>query len=524
MTTQTAFSHASAGAGATEPTDKRIRRIVIVGGGTAGWMTAAALSNALQKADPASGQRCQICLIESDDIGTVGVGEATIPPIRMFNQSLGIDENDFVRHTQGSFKLGIEFVNWGALEHRYFHPFGSYGRQFDLVSFHHHWLQARQSGQAAELDQYCMAWAAASQGRFAPPGSDPRNVLSTYEYAYHFDAGLYAKYLRRYSEQKGVQRIEGKISAVQQHAVTGFVESVQLETGQQFAGDLFIDCSGFRGLLIEQTLDTGYEDWSHWLPCDRAWAVPSSRGEFTPYTRSTAHTAGWQWRIPLQHRTGNGHVFSSAFMPEQQACDLLLQHLQGEPLADPRMLKFVTGRRKAFWQKNVVAIGLSSGFLEPLESTSIHLIQAGIAKLLALFPDRDFDPLTINEYNRVATKEMENIRDFIILHYHLTQRTDSELWRYCAQMSIPETLRYKVEHFRKYGRLIAGEMDLFGNASWLAVHIGQHHYPQQTDPLLVHRQMDSAGWLEKLRQAMAAAAQQLPTHQQYIDQFCRASS
>lgn len=497
--------------------DKAIRRVVIVGGGTAGWMTAAALANAVQTG-------CDITLVESDDIGTVGVGEATIPPIRLFNQTLGIDENDFVRHTQGSFKLGIQFINWGRQGHSYFHPFGSYGRQFDLVHLQHHWLAARATAQATSLDDYSMAWAAASAGRFAPPGSDPRNVLSTYEYAYHFDAGLYAAYLRRYAEQRGVKRVEGKVVKVGQHSHSGFVESVLLESGQLLHGDLFIDCSGFSGLLIEGALKTGYEDWSHWLPCDRAWAVPCSRGEFTPYTRSTAHTAGWQWRIPLQHRTGNGHVFSSQFMAPEQACDILLSNLDGEPLAEPRLLKFTTGRRKQFWHKNVIAIGLSSGFLEPLESTSIHLIQAGIAKLLALFPDRDFDPLVSAEYNRIAINEIERIRDFLILHYHLTQRDDSELWRYGANMAIPDPLHYRIEHFRRYGRLIPGEMDLFGNASWLAVHIGQFNMPQRLDPLLQHRTLDGSAWLSKLRNAMGAAAQQLPSHQDYINRFCKAGS
>jgi len=495
--------------------DRNIRSIVIVGGGTAGWMTAAALSNTLQ-------QGCAITLVESEEIGTVGVGEATIPPIRLFNRTLGIDENDFVRHTKGSFKLGIQFVNWAKQGHAYFHPFGSYGRQFDTVSLHHYWQQARAQGQASSLDDYCMAWAAATAGRFAPPVQDTRNVLSTYEYAYHFDAGLYAQYLRSYSEKRGVTRIEGRIADVKLNSGNGFVESVQLEDGRVFAGDLFIDCSGFRGLLIEGALKTGYQDWTHWLPCDRAWAVPCAASDMTPYTRSTAHAAGWQWRIPLQHRTGNGHVFSSSFMDAEQAKDILLANLDGKPLAEPRLLPFVTGRRNLFWNRNVIAIGLSSGFLEPLESTSIHLIQAGIAKLLALFPDRDFAPAVVDEYNRIAITEIERIRDFLILHYHLTQRDDSEMWRYCATMPIPETLQYKIDHFRRFGRLITWDMDLFGNASWLAVHIGQFNMPERADPLLNFRKVDGTAWLGKLREAMAVAAQQLPTHQQYIDRFCKA--
>lgn len=499
-------------------TDERnIRRIVIVGGGTSGWMTAAALSNALQ-------QGCEICLIESAEIGTVGVGEATIPPIKLFNQSLGIDENDFVKFTQGTFKLGIEFVNWGRSDHRYFHPFGSYGRQFDIVNLHHYWQDAHQQGKAAKLDDYCMAWAAAKAGRFAPPISDPRNVLSTYEYAYHFDAGLYAKYLRNYSEQRGVQRIEGKVTQVEQAQDSGFIQSVTLENGANYTADLFIDCSGFRGLLIEGALKTGYEDWSHWLPCDSAWAVPSASTELTPYTRSTAHSAGWQWRIPLQHRTGNGHVYCSQFIDDTQASDVLLQHLDSPALADPRQLRFKTGRRKLFWNKNVVAIGLSSGFLEPLESTSIHLIQAGIAKLLALFPDRDFDPMIIGEYNNIAIQEIENIRDFLILHYRLTERNDSEMWRYCANMPIPDSLNYKIEHFKRFGRLIRDDKDLFGAASWLAVHIGQFNFPQQNDPLMHYRQKDSVAWLNKLNAAMTAASERLPTHREYIQRYCQAAS
>jgi tryptophan 7-halogenase len=495
----------------------KIRKIVIVGGGTAGWMTAAALANALQTG-------CEVTLIESDDIGTVGVGEATIPPIRLFNQTLGIDENDFVRATKGSFKLGIQFVDWAKLGHRYFHPFGSYGRNFDMVPVHQHWLNARANGDTTNLDDLCMAWAAARAGKFAPPVQDPRNVRSTYEYAYHFDAGLYARFLRAYAEKRGVTRAEGKVAAVKQHAETGFVESVTMEDGALFDADLFIDCSGFRGLLIEGALATGYEDWSHWLPCDRAVAMPcTSAGEFTPYTRSTAKAAGWQWRIPLQHRTGNGYVYCSHYISDDAAADTLIAGLDGKPAADPRPLRFTTGRRKKFWNKNVVAIGLSSGFMEPLESTSIHLIQAGISKLLALFPTRDFDPLITDEYNRIAVSEYERIRDFLILHYKLTTRDDAELWRYCAAMAIPDTLQWKIDHFRRYGRLLARDMDLFGAASWLAVHIGQQNWPESTDPLMAQRSVDGAQWLSKLQQAMTAEATRMPSHQAYIDQYCKAA-
>lgn len=501
----------------TQP-DRSIRAILIVGGGSAGWMTAAALSHAL-------GRRCAITLIESEDIGTVGVGEATIPPIRTFNQTLGIDEREFVRETQGSFKLGIQFVDWARLGHRYFHPFGTYGKPFDLLPVHQHWLNARQHGSVGDFDDYCMAWAAARAGRFAAPVPDARSVLSTYSYAYHFDAGLYAAFLRRYAEARGVSRIEGKVGDVHLNTETGFVEHVRLTDGGEFSADLFIDCSGFRGLLIEQALGTGYEPWSHWLPCDRALAVPSAAtGDFTPYTRSTALAAGWQWRIPLQHRTGNGYVYSSGFLSDDEAARALVANLDAPALGEPRPLRFTTGRRKKFWNRNVVAIGLSSGFMEPLESTSIHLIQAGIAKLLALFPDRDFDPLVVEEFNRISVGETERIRDFLILHYHLTGRDDSELWRYCADMDIPDSLATRIEHFRRYGRLVTREYDLFGEASWAAVHIGQLNWPERTDPLLAVHDTQGAAWLAKMRASIAAAAASLPRHRAYVEQFCATPS
>jgi tryptophan halogenase len=493
---------------------RRIQKIVILGGGTAGWMTAAALCRSIER-------DCSITLIESDDIGTIGVGEATIPPIRMFNDMLGLNENDFLRRTRGTFKLGIQFVNWAKAGHRYFHPFGSYGRPFDLVQIQHHWQRARAAGKAASLDEYCMAWAAAKLGRFDQPSSDPRSVLSTYLYAYHFDASLYAHYLREFAEGRGVRRIEGKVRSVDQHPVTGFVERLRLENDEVVEAELFVDCSGLRALLIGQALQTGFEDWSHWLPCNRAFAVPCENTDLTPYTRSTAHTAGWQWRIPLQHRTGNGHVYSSNFMSDDEAAAILLRNIDGKALAEPRPIRFTAGCRKLHWHKNVIAIGLASGFLEPLESTSIHLIQAGISKLLAYFPDRDFDPLVTREFNRVAVAEVERIRDFIILHYHLTQRDDSEMWRYCAHMSIPDSLQYKIDHFRHFGRLLPGELDIFGQNSWLAVHIGQMNWPERNDPMLDYRNFNGGDYLEQLRLTMEMAARKLPTHQDYIDRHCK---
>ncbi len=495
---------------------RSLRSIVIVGGGSAGWMAAAALSRALQKG-------CTITLIESDEIGTVGVGEATIPPIQTFNQMLGLDEADFLKRTQGTFKLGIEFVDWARLGQRYFHPFGPHGHQFDLSPQHQYWLRSRHQPGAAGLDEHSLAWAAASRGRFDKPSRDPRTVQSTYDFAYHFDAGLYARYLREVCESRGVQRVEGKIATVDQRAADGFIDKVRLADGREFAGDLFIDCSGFRGLLIEDTLHTGYEDWTHWLPCDRAFALPcASVAPLTPYTRSTARSAGWQWRIPLQHRTGNGYVYASPFISDDEAATTLLANLDGAALASPRPLRFTTGRRKLFWNKNVVALGLASGFMEPLESTSLHLVQSGLSRLLALFPDRDFDPLVTAEFNRIAINECERIRDFIILHYKLTSRDDSELWRYCAAMRVPEPLQYKIDHFKRYGRLVTEGMELFGPASWLAVQVGQLNWPERHDPIIDLRNVDGDAILARMRQAMVQAAEAMPTHEAYIQRHCAA--
>lgn len=495
-----------------------IRKIVIVGGGSAGWMTAAALSSALSDG-------CSITLIESEEIGTIGVGEATIPPIKLFNHNLGLNESEFVRRTKGSFKLGIQLVDWAEPGRRYFHPFGTYVRAFDTVDFHHYWQRAHAEGKARSLDEYCMAWAAAAIGRFAPAVPDPNGVLSTYDYAYHFDAALYAGLLREYAEKRGVVRIEGKVVDVEIESARGHVASVRLQDGRRIDGELFIDCSGFRALLIEGSLKTGFEDWTHWLPCDRALAVPCARaGDFTPYTRSTARVAGWQWRIPLQHRIGNGYVYSSRQITDDAAAATLMSSLDGAALGEPRPLRFVAGRRRKAWNRNVVAIGLSSGFLEPLESTSLHLIMIGIVRLLALFPDLDFDPLLAEQYNRINGAEVERIRDYIILHYHLNRRQDGELWRYCAAMAVPDPLQEKIDHFRRYGRLVQREWELFGNASWLALHIGQLNMPERLDPLIHYRNVDGEKWLAAWREATMKAALSLPTHQQYIDRYCKAAA
>ncbi len=500
-----------------EPNPRALRRIVIVGGGSAGWMAAAALSKAVSP-------RCAVVLVESDEIGIVGVGEATIPPIKLFNQLVGIDEIEFLKATQGSFKLGIQFVDWARRGHRYFHPFGPHGLPFDMAPLHQHWLRQRGQPGAASIDEHSMAWVAASQNRFDRPGTDPRQVQSTFDYAYHFDASLYARFLRRVSEARGVVRHEGRVVQVAQRAGDGFVESVTLEGGRVIEGDLFIDCSGFRALLIEGTLHTGYEDWTHWLPCDRAMAMPCApAGELTPYTRSTAREAGWQWRIPLQHRTGNGYVYCSQFLSDDAAAAALQAQLDGKALAEPRPLRFTTGRRKLFWNRNVVALGLASGFMEPLESTSLHLVQSGISRLLALFPDRDFDPLTVAEYNRIGNQEFERIRDFLILHYKLTTRDDAPLWRACAAMAIPDTLQYKIDHFRRHGRLVSEGNELFGPASWLAVHIGQFNEPERHDPLVDLRGVDGAAILARIRDAMQRAASAMPLHGDFIRRHAAAS-
>jgi len=493
--------------------DGRIESIAIVGGGSAGWMAAAALSNALQGS-------VRIDLIESDEIGTVGVGEATIPPIKLFNASLGIDEAEFMRATQGSFKLGIEFVGWGAADSRYFHPFGTFGADFDSVPAYQYWLRERARGSRLPLDELSMAWMAAKDNCFDRPTRDPRLVQSTFDYAYHFDAGLYARFLRTLSEKRGVTRHEGRIAGVTRDALSGDIASVTLADGRSLAADFWVDCSGFRGLLIEETLAAGYEDWTHWLPCDRALAVPCAHKDeagFTPYTRSTARAAGWQWRIPLQHRIGNGYVYCSRLISDDEAAATLLANLDGEPLADPRPLRFTTGRRKTAWSHNTVAIGLAAGFMEPLESTSLHLVQSGLQRFLALFPDRDGMALARAEFNAMTATEWERIRDFIILHYHLNTRTDAPLWREAAAMPIPATLAHKIAHFGANGRLVSEGPELFLNASWLAVHIGQGHWPKRHDPLVdARRFVEAPRLIDGLARVMREAAAVMPGHRDFI--------
>ena len=499
--------------------DLRIRKIVIVGGGTAGWMTAAALGKLLGPG------YAEIVLIESDEIGIVGVGEATIPQIGVFNRMLGLDEDDFVRKTQGSFKLGIEFVDWGRKGHTYFHPFGPYGVDMEGVSFHAFWLRLAQAGDRHAIADYSLQAVAAEQNRFMRAvDAGPKSPLSKIAYAFHFDAGLYARFLRGFAEARGVRRQEGKIVRVEQRPADGFIEAVVLESGERMEGELFIDCSGFRGLLIEQTLKAGYEDWTQWLPCDRAAAVPcESAPIFTPYTRSPAREAGWQWRIPLQHRTGNGYVYSSAHISDDEAAGTLLANLDGAPLADPRFLRFVTGRRKQAWVKNCVALGLASGFIEPLESTSIHLIQSGIAKLLQMFPDRTFPQADIDRFNRMSRLEMEQVRDFIIMHYHLTERDDTAFWRSCRDMDVPDSLKEKYRLFEATGRIFRENDELFNDTSWFAVMIGQGLKPKRFDPVAeVLSLEETQRRLAEVRRVMRTCADQMPMHAEFIRRNCAA--
>ncbi|CAN5298728.1 tryptophan 7-halogenase [soil metagenome] len=496
-----------------------VRNIVIVGGGTAGWMSAAALSKVLEG-------KCNIRVVESDDIGTIGVGEATIPHIGEFNRALEIDEDEFLRATQGTFKLGIEFVNWGAIGDRYIHGFGFVGQATQALPFHHFWLRLAQLGKASPLESYSINTVAAPQAKFMRARKDMAgSPVADISHAYHFDAGLYARFLRGYSEKRGVVRTEGKISQVIQRDPDGFIEAVVLESGERIEGDFFIDCSGMRGLLIEQTLKAGFDDWSHWLPVDRALAVPcESAGLLLPMTRSTAHRSGWQWRIPLQHRTGNGHIYCSSFMEQDEATDILLRNIDGKALADPRPLRFSTGRRKTFWDRNCVAIGLSSGFLEPLESTSIHLINTAISRVISFFPHAGFDAADIAEYNAQTHWEYERIRDFLVLHYKATERDDSEFWNYCRTMPVPDSLQHKMDLFLSNGRIQRDGQELFADPSWLQVMIGQRMRPKAHHPFAdLRSEAEVATYVGHIEQVIAKCVKVMPTHAEYIAKHCKAT-
>ncbi|ACT60140.1 tryptophan halogenase family protein [Hirschia baltica] len=497
-----------------------IKTIAIIGGGSAGWMAAAALSNALQKS-------CQIKLVESEEIGTVGVGEATIPPVKYFNAQLGIDEASFMRETNATFKLGIEFIDWARKNQSYFHPFGQYGAEFDQTPFYQYWMREAIRGNISQsIDIFSMAWKMSEAGKFQHPEKDKRKIQSTFDYAYHFDANLYARFLRKYSELRGVERLEGKVVNVELRAETGDIEKVLLQSGETIEADLYIDCTGFYGVLIEKALQTGYEDWSRWLPCDRAVAAAcnAAEGPLLAYTKSTAKAAGWQWRIPLQHRVGNGYVYSSQHLDPHLAEDELMKSIEGDALVGARHLRFVTGRRKKFWNKNCVAIGLSAGFMEPLESTSLHLIQYGIMRLLALFPNADMSPLLADEYNALTSAEYERIRDFLILHYKATERDDTSFWQYCANMPIPDRLAYKMDQFRENGILVSDERELFHNPSWIAVYLGQGIKPKRAPALTSYRmQVPVSERFSQVQAAMQSALKVMPDHRTYVENYCKSN-
>lgn len=497
-----------------------ISRICIVGGGTAGWMTAAAISNKFKDL------KLNITLIESDQIGTVGVGEATLPHIRFFNQSLGIKEAEFMRSTEATFKLGIEFCDWGQLGDRYIHPFGDYGLPIHGLDFHQFWLKLKADGGRFRLDDYSYPIIAAEQGRFHMPGEDTTRIGSNFGYAYQFDSSLYAKFLRSYSENNGVKRIEGRVIDVALEGTSGNVSTLTLEDDTRIEADLFVDCSGFRGLLIEQALETGYDDWSQWLPCNRAIAAPcESEGELLPYTRATARQAGWQWRIPLQHRTGNGHVYCNEFISDDEAKHQLMSTLDGPALAEPKQLFFKTGRRKQFWNRNVVSIGLSAGFLEPLESTSIHLIQEGITSLIELFPITELDPLDVAEYNERMALNFERVRDFLLLHYTATQRDDSDMWRYFRSMTLPDSLQEKMTAWLSRGYVLKYEFGVFLPPSWVAVMLGQNLVPTAHDPRIDRYDWPKIkGRMEDIRLDTARAVEATPRQIDFLQRHGAASS
>lgn len=491
-------------------------RVVIIGGGTSGWMTAAALARLLPG-------RCSLHLIESEAIGVIGVGEATLPHIRGFVEKLGIREADFMAWTRGTFKLGIEFRDWGKIGDSYVHPFGTFGRGKGEVDFHHYWTRLRRAGVAVPpLEEFSYACMLARANRFDLPASDPDRLASTYGYAYQFDALLFAPYLRRIAEGLGARRTEGKVVEVLRDGQRGDIAAVRLDSGQVIEGDLFVDCSGFRSLLLGEALEEPFEDWNHWLPADRAVAMPCRTETLvTPYTSAIAMPAGWRWRIPLQHRTGNGYVYASAFTADDDAARALAGAVEGAPLADPRQLRFRAGRRRRSWAHNCVAIGLASGFLEPLESTSIYLVQQAITALIELFPDSTDCAIERDEFNRLIDLEYDRIRDFLILHYHATTRTDTAFWNYVRTMAVPDSLAEKIELFRRAGRVVKYREGVFLDASWIAVYVGQGIEPEGYDP---RADLPDATTLTRGMQALhgeiAATVAQVPEHLRYIDRYC----
>ena len=497
-----------------------IERIVIVGGGTAGWMAAAVLSRIK------AGREVEITLIESEAIGTVGVGEATIPPFVDFNKLLEIDERELLAATQGTFKIGIQFSNWGRQGDSYLHPFGNYGYEMGGIAFHQVWRRLKQEGDKRPLQVFNLETMAAYFGKFARTADYQRDDLPPMNYAYHIDATRYAKFLRGYAEQRGVVRREGRVADVTLDGESGFVASVTMDDGEVVPGDLFVDCSGFRGLLIEQALETGYEDWTQWLPCDRAVALPCDRddgGEPPPFTKATAHSAGWQWQVPLQHRNGNGHVYCSEFMADDEAHDILVANMAGKPTADPNFLRFKTGRRKKFWNRNVVALGLAAGFMEPLESTSIHLINTGINKLVSVLSLDGVTKAQEEAFNRLTVKEYARIRDFLVLHYKATSRTDSEFWNHCRTMDVPDSLAEKIELFRMNGQIFREEDELFTETSWAAVMMGQGITMGGNNPVADALPLDTVlGEIDEIEKSIRHLVGVMPSHGAYVQKYCAA--
>ncbi len=487
---------------------KKKQRLVIAGGGTAGWMAAAAFTRLL-------GKEVDVTLIESSEIGTVGVGEATIPTLVFFHKLLKINEQEFMAQTNATFKLGINFENWKELEHAYLHAFGVTGKDCWAAGFQHFWMRGLKEGIATDFGDYCLERKAAEANKFAHL---PNNGLN---YAYHIDATRYAAFLRNLAEKEGLRRIDSTINEVTTREQDGFITSLTLASGEVVEGDFFIDCTGFKGLLIEKALHTGYEDWSHWLPCDSAVAVQTeSVGDPIPYTRCIAHEAGWQWRIPLQNRVGNGMVFCSNYFSDDEVIEKLLNNVEGKPLNNPKVIHFRTGRRRKQWNRNCLALGLASGFLEPLESTSIHLIQQGIVRFLRMFPTAGIVQEDIDEFNRQADFDIEHIRDFIILHYHVTNRTDSPFWRHCRQMDIPASLRHRIDLFKKTGRVFREGSELFDD-SWQQVMIGQGLTPQSYHPIVdTMSRQELETLLNGIKQGIEKTVAKLPPHQDYITRFC----
>ncbi|RZL59195.1 MAG: tryptophan 7-halogenase [Sphingomonas sp.] len=485
------------------------RRIVIAGGGTAGWMAAAAIARVM-------GRAAAVTLVESDAIGTVGVGESTIPPLITFNRLLGINEADFMRATQATFKLGIAFDGWKQAGDSYFHSFGLTGTDHWAAGFQHYWLDGQTRGHGQPYDDYCLELIAAREGKFAHLPDERMN------YAYQLDSGLYGRFLRRMAEADGARRVEGRIAQVQLDGESGDIAALLLDSGMRIEGDLFLDCTGFRALLIEQALHTGFDDWTHYLPCDAAIAVQTeSVAPAVPFTRAMAHDAGWQWRIPLQHRVGNGIVYCSRYLDHDAALARLLGNVEGRVLTEPNRIRFVTGARRRQWHRNCIALGLSGGFMEPLESTSIHLIQRAILRLIRMMPAGDVSPRDIAEFNDQQHTDMLQIRDFLILHYKVTERRDSPFWRQCATMAIPDSLAQKIELFRETGRVFRKNEELFAENSWVQVMLGQGIVPRSHHPIAAKLgDDDMARLLSTLRQNVATTVRGLPPHAAYVAQYC----